>query len=559
MAHPLLTIATLVGALHAAQSGGPAEGLTLYQPNASTTAYLIQTDGTVANTWGGTSTPGSSVYLDGTDLIRTVRTAGSGVPGGAGGKVERVAWDGTILWSYTVDTPNTYLHHHDVELMPNGNILMLIYDYRSDSEAYSLGRSEGSIDGSFLISERIIEVEPLSSGGGAIVWEWFAFDHLIQDSGAGLPNYGVVQDHPELININYPSGSTDDWIHMNSIDYNAELDQILVSANYFNEVWVIDHSTTTQEAASHSGGLQGKGGDLLYRWGNPAAYERGSPADRAFYYQHDAQWVEPGRPGAGNLIVFNNGNHGPGNPNNASEVDEWTPPVDEIGQYSISSGEPFGPDELTWSYSAPTPTDFYSPGISGCQRMPNGNTLIISGVQAWLFEVQPDGTIVWEHFNTDCDFGGGPGGADDCRVFKARRYFTCSSPTNFCLSAPNTAGAGAVMDSTGAPSFESNSFQLRTSGAIPGQPGLFYFGPNQIQNPFGNGWRCVGGGVTRLPILFCDPSGTAELSMDLWDDSAPESRISVSETWNFQFWYRDPHAGPSTFNLSDGLEVTFCP
>ena len=115
------------------------------------------------------------------------------------------------------------------------------------------------------------------------------------------------------------------------------------------------------------------------------------------------------------------------------------------------------------------------------------------------------------------------------------------------------------MDSVGAPSFESNSFQLSATGAIPGQPGLFYFGPNQIQNPFGNGWRCVGGGVTRLPVIFCDPAGSAALSMDLWDDSAPESRISVSETWSFQFWYRDPHAGPATFNLSNGLEVTFCP
>lgn len=287
----------LISLVHIAPSGGggtPADGLTLYQPNSSNIAYLINMDGSEAHRWVGTANPGNAVYLDGTDLIRTVRTAGGGVPGGSGGKVERVAWDGTIEWSFTVDIPNTYLHHHDIELLPNGNVLMLIYDYRTSAEAIAGGRVPGTVDGGYLISERIIEVEPSGSSGGAIVWDWYAFDHLVQDRNAGLPNHGVVGEAPELIDVNYPGGSADDWIHMNAIDYNAELDQILVGANYFNEVWVIDHSTTTEEAAGHSGGRQGKGGDLLYRWGNPVAYDRGSTADRVFFYIHGAQWVEPG-------------------------------------------------------------------------------------------------------------------------------------------------------------------------------------------------------------------------------------------------------------------------
>jgi len=167
---------------------------------------------------------------------------------------------------------------------------------------------------------------------------------------------------------------------------------------------------------------------------------------------------------------------------------------------------------------------------------------------------------VWEHFNTDCVSGTGPGGADDCRVFKARRYHECPLPAGFCATSPNTQGAGAVMGWSGSPSFEANGFSLGLSGAIPSQPGIFYFGPNQIMVPFGNGFRCVGGGVTRLPVLFCDASGGAELALDLWDDEAPEDRIGIGDTWSFQFWYRDPASpGPATFNLSDGLEVTFCP
>lgn len=60
---------------------------------------------------------------------------------------------------------------------------------------------------------------------------------------------------------------------MNGIDYNPVLDQIALSTHNLNEWYIIDHSTTTAEAATSSGGNSGKGGDLLYRWGNPAAYQ----------------------------------------------------------------------------------------------------------------------------------------------------------------------------------------------------------------------------------------------------------------------------------------------
>ena len=104
-------------------------------------------------------------------------------------------------------------------------------------------------------------------------------------------DYGILSDFPERVNINLVSnGPFNDWIHINSIDYNAELDQILLSARNANEIWIIDHSTTTAEAASHSGGNAGKGGDLLYRWGNPQIYGRGTENDRIYYRQHDATW-----------------------------------------------------------------------------------------------------------------------------------------------------------------------------------------------------------------------------------------------------------------------------
>jgi len=89
-------------------------------------------------------------------------------------------------------------------------------------------------------------------------------------------------------------------------------------------------------------------------------------------------------------------------------------------------------------------------------------------------------------------------------------------------------------------------------------PGIFYLGDAQLQLLFGDGVRCVGGAVNRLPVLFTDPAGAGSHALDLAGGSASTSVIDVGETWNFQFWFRDPAFGRAGFNLSDGLEVTFC-
>src|SRR5262249_45333410 len=152
-------------------------------------------------------------------------------------------------------------------------------------------------------TEAIFEVRPTRPSGGEIVWEWHAWDHLVQDFDRNRKNYGYVAAHPELVDINFNT-QTPDWLHFNAIDYNPALDQIVVSSRILSEIWVIDHSTTVKEAADHSGGRSGKGGDLLYRWGNPQVYRAGSPADQRLFNQHGVHWIAPGLPGAGHLLVF---------------------------------------------------------------------------------------------------------------------------------------------------------------------------------------------------------------------------------------------------------------
>jgi hypothetical protein len=194
-------------------------------------------------------------------------------------------------------------------------------------------------------------------------------------------------------------GIIPDWTHVNSVAYNAELDQIMISVRAFSELWILDHATTTADAKAHTGGKRGKGGDLLYRWGNPAAYRAGTKADQRFFAQHDAQWIPKGYPGAGHALVFNNG--GGRADGNYSSVDEIALAVDAQGNYTREPGKAFEPRNVVWSYSAPNKSEFFAFIMSGANRLPNGSTLICESMSGTIFEVTPQGETVWKYANPD--------------------------------------------------------------------------------------------------------------------------------------------------------------
>ncbi len=401
------------------------EGYTLFAPNSSTTTCLIDNDGLLVHSWESDYRPGQSVYLleDG-NLLRTANVHNSiFYAGGSGGRVQIINWDGEVIWDY-LHSSSQYCQHHDVEILPNGNVLLIAWELKSFDEAVEAGRNPNLISENSLWPDYIIEVEPNGSNEGTVIWEWRVWDHLVQNYDSSKLNYGVVSDHPELIDLNFVLNTNTenaDWNHTNSVNYNEELDQIILSVHDFNEIWIIDHSTTTEEAASHEGGNSGKGGDLLYRWGNPRTYETGVLSDTKLYGQHDAQWIDSGYPGAGNVLIFNNGTG-----RNYSTIDEIVTPVDTVGNYTITSGTAYGPDEQTWLYEAENSTDFYSQNISGVQRLSNGNTLVCSGANGNFFEVTAEKEIVWHYINPVTDLGvltqgDSPDGTRNS-VFKIRRY-----------------------------------------------------------------------------------------------------------------------------------------
>jgi hypothetical protein len=210
-----------------------------------------------------------------------------------------------------------------------------------------------------------------------------------------------------------PANPARDVFHTNAVRYNPGLDQIILSVPTFNEVWVIDHSTTEQEAAGSTGGRSGRGGDLLYRWGNPQVYGRGTPDDRLLGFQHDARWVPQGRPGAGHMMAFSTTTPGPNG--DYTKVYEFVPPVDAEGRYAVPDSGPFGPAGPVWTYSKPD--SFDATHLSGAERMENGNTLISSGPQGRLFEVTSAGEIVWEYWSP---YGANNGG-ESFALFRAAK------------------------------------------------------------------------------------------------------------------------------------------
>jgi len=417
-------------------------GYTLFSPMPSTTSFLIDNHGREVHTWEspGGHRPGLASYLleDG-DLLRTANIAQQAVGdfsgGGTAGKIERIGWDGAAEWSWEYSSID-YITHHDIEPMPNGNILAIAWEDKSEAEATQAGRdpaiaSDAPGGNSNVWPDHIIEIQPLPNNQANIVWEWHAWDHLIQDYDASVDNFGVVADHPELLDINFIDATGNqagraDWMHCNGIDYNAVLDQILLSCKNTNEIYIIDHSTTTAEAAGHTGGNSGKGGDFLYRWGNPQAYDSGLSSDKQLFGHHDAQWIEAGREGAGDLLVFNNG--GGRSPSYSSVDVIQTQGVN--GLYPLQANGTWGPNAPSWSWDLGQ--EMYAQSISGAERLPNGNTLVTFGTQGTLYEVDLNGEIVWHYINPISSSGtltqgeeipaGNNAGTTANAIFKSRRY-----------------------------------------------------------------------------------------------------------------------------------------
>ncbi|CAN2044484.1 arylsulfate sulfotransferase [Candidatus Magnetomoraceae bacterium gMMP-1] len=268
---------------------------------------------------------------------------------GINGLVE-IDWNGNIVWEYFDDKNRT--PHHDFQRLESGNTLILYHENKFVPE----------ISAKVLRTDYIVEVD----SDEQIVWEWHTDEHF--------DGFGFSDEAKQLIDEGDDS-ETNDWAHTNSIqtlpdsplsnqDSRFQKGNILVSQRNTNIIFIIDK----------------KSGRIVWKTG---------PDDNLTIGQHDAQMIPQGFPGAGNILVFDNGGIA-GYPNQSRLYSR----VVEI--------EPLE-KKIVWEYNAKRSHmgqwTFFSPLISGAQRLLNGNTLICEGMQGRFFEITEYGKIVWEYIN----------------------------------------------------------------------------------------------------------------------------------------------------------------
>ena len=405
------------------------DGYVLFNPERQSTVYLINNCGEIVNTWTTDElrVPGKEQYLDssGRLYLASIQPALQGSSfgaGGAGGVLEILDWDGNVEWQYVV-ADSVQRQHHDIHIMPNGNVMFIAWEKIPLEEAAEVGFDVENNPQIGFWPDKIVEVDPISN---QIVWQWRTMDHMVQDIDASKENFGVISDHPELININYLDFAfgRQDVHHVNSVDYNEELDMVMISVRNFNELWIIDHSTTIEEATTHSGGLRNKGGDLLFRWGNPSAYNAGDTSDQKLFRPHDASWIDDvphDHPYFGQISVYNNFI------NSEFSLGAVINPVFNNDENVFETEEKlFLPLAFTATINHPDIEKTYSPAASNIQMLPNGNVFMCAARQGRVSELTPTGSVAWEYLiPTRNGFPVSQGeelAISDNFTFSARRY-----------------------------------------------------------------------------------------------------------------------------------------
>lgn len=380
------------------------DGYNLIYPHNQPNVYLLDNCGEVVHVWEDSAQyrPGNTAYLlfNG-NILKTKREADiSSDPiwaGGGGAIVEIRTWENELLWQYELNDENFRLHH-DIALTDEGNIMMIAWEKKTEAEAIQAGRDPALIPDGEVWSEMLIEVNPANN---EIEWEWHLWDHLVQDFDATKDNYVTdISEHPERMNINYTSNDGEaDWAHLNAIDMirnvNLDLDQVVVSSPFFDEIWVIDHATTTEEASGSTGGFLGSGGDFVYRWGNPSAWN--GPGEQKLFFLHDInfidEYIEPTNPYYGKFSAFNNRAGA-----DFSSFVIFDPQWEMYELAYVFENGAWGPEDFELELTHPDSAQaVYSTGLSSMQILPNGNFLICSGRQGYSFEMTPENEIVWEY------------------------------------------------------------------------------------------------------------------------------------------------------------------
>jgi hypothetical protein len=377
---------------HVFLNSGGTPGYLLLAPADSTTTYLIDKKGYVVHKWHSSMNlkPGMSVYLDSAGNLYRAENMGNKYCGYPGGRIAVYSWTDTLIWAYNINYP-TFQQTHDIYPMPNGHVLADVWEQKNAAAETAAGRTKYFQQGG-LWSGGVVEVAQIPGTQNAdTVWSWHLWDHL--------DNTGT---NPQTLNVNdvgTPISGYADWIHMNAVTYNPQLDQIIVSSRNLNEIYIIPHDTSTANCA-------GPAGNFLFRWGHAQVYgATGGDTAQWLYGQHSPYWIPGGCPNAGQIMINNDGYN-----RNYTSVNiinpTWTG-----SSYQMGTGGLFLPDTANSTYNAPT--QYWSWTRGNAQQLPNGNLLICAADVDTFYEVQgkPPYNVVWKYSLLD------QGGAFRCTQY----------------------------------------------------------------------------------------------------------------------------------------------
>jgi hypothetical protein len=343
------------------------KGTTIYEPDRCFNGYtlilldgsdgpwvgLIDMNGRTVHRWqmeGGHEAgyvPRARLFPDGRLIV--LRSQGSF----GTGRAQEYVWDGELVWQY--EPPGGLLPHHDLEKTADGNTLLICREEVPDEIRRKAREPERREK---LYSDVIQEVSPDKE----IVWEWHQYEHLDIGRRVQVPAPPRWWAGPE-------NNTLPDWTHTNTVqaipenrwfdagDARFRPGNVLISLRQLDVVLLVDRETgkiVWEYSGDYKGGLSG---------------------------QHDSHMIEKGIPGAGNIIMFDNG----------------ASPVTDLSHCGCSFVLEIDPttDEVVWVYDRRE--QFHSNFTSSCQRLPNGNTLILESAHHRIFEVTPEGETVWEH------------------------------------------------------------------------------------------------------------------------------------------------------------------
>lgn len=428
------------------------DGFALYNSLNSSTTFLIDKDANIAYRWNCPTRGNYTVLLkDNGNIVRGAIYSGNDIRGAAvGGMIQEFDKDVNLIWEHIYSNANK-VSHHDITLMPQGGVLITAWEAINRARLDSLGYTP-TID--LRYGTHFVELRQVPGTQTAeVVWEWHIVDHMVQDVNPNLSNFGDIADNPQLMNVNVTTsgGFGGDWFHVNGVNYSEELDLITFSSRFLSEIFVIDHSTTSAEAAGHTGGNSGMGGDILYRWGNPGNYKTIGNR-RITGPVHDARFIpDDGRFRGGFIQFFNNAGA-----DGTTVITAIDPPFNGT-TYDREPGRAYGPEIEDFSL----PTRARASGQSASNAMPNGNTFVnLSG--GFMYEEDRNGNMVWQYPE-------GPA--------KAFRY-TCDHP-----------GIKALLgDDSGCPSSSTRSYLVEQNLQLAPNPSDGFFnitglsGLNQIES-----------------------------------------------------------------------------